>query len=299
MKQNSAQALYKLSESLKEPHVQQRASYTIMIALLAISAWIIGQMIWQPWSSPSVSQWRPVKVTAGSSESAAGIDISELQNSHLFGELNQTAPVVEQPKLQDAPKSRLNVVLVGTVTSSVPEKSLAVIANRGRQATYGINEVIEGTRAKLVQVQSDRVIIDNSGRNETVMLEGLKYSKPEAAPKSNKAETSSTRSQVPAEALEKIRQEIRQDSSKIFQYVRMSQIKQDGDVVGYRLSPGKDKALFESVGLQQGDIAVSINGLDLKDSSVMSEIFKNLSQLTELTLTVERNGQPHEIYIEL
>ncbi|WP_394127355.1 type II secretion system protein GspC [Vibrio hepatarius] len=298
MKQNSAQALYKLSESLKEPHVQQRASYTIMIALLAISAWIIGQMIWQPWSSPSVSQWRPVNVTQSSSESAAGIDISELQNSHLFGELNQTAPVVEQPKLQDAPKSRLNVVLVGTVTSTAPEKSLAVIANRGRQATYGINEVIEGTRAKLVQVQSDRVIIDNSGRNETVMLEGLKYSKPEATPQS-KAETSLTRSPVPAEALEKIRQEIRQDSSKIFQYVRMSQIKKDGDVVGYRLSPGKDKALFESVGLQQGDIAVSINGLDLKDSSVMSEIFKNLSQLTELTLTVERNGQPHEIYIEL
>lgn len=298
MKQNSAQALYKLSESLKEPHVQQRASYTIMIALLAISAWIIGQMIWQPWSSPSVSQWRPVNVTQSGSDSTAGIDISELQNSHLFGELNQTAPVVEQPKLQDAPKSRLNVVLVGTVVSSNAGKSLAVIANRGRQATYGINEVIEGTRAKLVQVQSDRVIIDNSGRNETVMLEGLKYSKPEAAPKS-KAEISSTRSQVPAEALEKIRQEIRQDSSKIFQYVRMSQIKQDGDVVGYRLSPGKDKALFESVGLKQGDIAVSINGLDLKDPSVMSEIFKNLSQLTELTLTVERNGQPHEIYIEL
>jgi len=298
VKQNSAQALYKLSESLKEPQVQQRASYTIMIALLAISAWIIGQMIWQPWSSPSVSQWRPANVTQSDSSSAIGIDISELQNSHLFGELNQTAPVVEQPKLQDAPKSRLNVVLVGTVVSSNAGKSLAVIANRGRQATYGINEVIEGTRAKLVQVQSDRVIIDNSGRNETVMLEGLKYSKPEAAPKS-KAETNSTRSQVPAEALEKIRQEIRQDSSKIFQYVRMSQIKKDGDVVGYRLSPGKDKALFESVGLKQGDIAVSINGLDLKDPSVMSEIFKNLSQLTELTLTVERSGQPHEIYIEL
>lgn len=298
MKQNSAQALYKLSESLKEPHVQQRASYTIMIALLAICAWIIGQMIWQPWSSPSVSQWRPVNVAQSGSDSAVGIDISELQNSHLFGELNQAAPVVEQPKLQDAPKSRLNVVLVGAVTSSNPEKSLAVIANRGRQATYGINEVIEGTRAKLIQVQSDRVIIENAGRNETVMLEGLKYSKPEAATKTH-AETTSTRSQVPAEALEKIRQEIRQDSSKIFQYVRMSQIKKDGDVVGYRLSPGKDKALFESVGLKQGDIAVSINGLDLKDSSVMSEIFKNLSQLTELTLTVERNGQPHEIYIEL
>ncbi|MFM2588514.1 type II secretion system protein GspC [Vibrio sp. TBV020] len=298
MKQSSVQAFFKLSESLKEPLVQQRVSYTATIVLLAISAWIAGQMIWQPWNSLSVSQWQPSSVVQRGGESASGIDISELQNSHIFGELNQTAPVVEQPKLQDAPKSRLNVVLVGLVTSSDPEKSLAVIANRGRQATYGINEVIEGTRAKLIQVQPDRVIIDNSGRNETVMLEGLKYSKP-TEPVDVRPSTSSTRSKISQASLDKIRAELRQDSKKIFQYVRMSQIKKDGDIAGYRLSPGKDRALFDSVGLKPGDIAVSINGLDLKDSSVMSEIFKSVSQLTELTLTVERDGQPHEIYIEL
>ncbi|MDN3684056.1 hypothetical protein QW180_09275 [Vibrio sinaloensis] len=39
--------------------------------------------------------------------------------------------------------------------------------------------------------------------------------------------------------------------------------------------------------------------MDLKDSAAMGEIFQSLSQLTELTLTVERDGQPYEIYIEL
>lgn len=69
--------------------------------------------------------------------------------------------------IQDAPKTRLNLVLVGAVASSNPKLSLAVIANRGTQATYGINEEIEGTRAKLKAVLVDRVIIDNSGRDET------------------------------------------------------------------------------------------------------------------------------------
>ena len=50
-----------------------------------------------------------------------------------------------------------------------------MIANRGTQATYGINEEIEGTRAKLKAVLIDRVIIDNSGRDETLMLEGIEY----------------------------------------------------------------------------------------------------------------------------
>ncbi|MDN3684057.1 hypothetical protein QW180_09280 [Vibrio sinaloensis] len=40
--------------------------------------------------------------------------------------------------------------------------------------------------------------------------------------------------------------------NKFFQYVRMSQVKRDGDVMGYRLTPGKDKALFDSVGLKSG-----------------------------------------------
>ena len=97
----------------------------------------------------------------------------------------------------------------------------------------------------------------------------------------------------------KIRDEIRRDAKQIFQYVRMSQVKKEGLVIGYRLSPGKDKALFDSVGLKSGDIAIAINGQALQDPAAMGEVFRSLSQLTELTLTVERDGQPFEIYIEL
>ncbi|NOH80883.1 type II secretion system protein GspC [Vibrio sp. RE86] len=270
-----------------------------MTMLLAISAWTLGRLIWLPWGEESVSRWEPSRSVQSSETAGKSLDISELQNSHLFGEFKQSAaPVVVQPKVQDAPKSRLNVGLVGLVISSNPDKSLAVISNRGKQATYGINETIEGTRAKLIQVQSDRVIIDNAGRNETVMLEGIKFSKMRTQPEPSKQSTV-TKTQVPQDTLDKIQQEIRKDAKKIFQYVRLSQVKRDGMIVGYRLSPGKDPALFNSVGLKPGDIAVSINGLDLQDSSAMTEVFKNLSQMSELNLMVERDGQSHEINIEL
>lgn len=297
MKHNSINTLIKLGEKFKQQQVQQRASFAVMLVLLTATAWIAGQMIWQPWSTPTVTKWQPTAAAKGELTSSPQIDLSNLQNSHLFGQYQQSAPVVQQPKVQDAPKSRLNVVLVGVVTSSVPEKSLAVIANQGRQATYGLNEVIEGTRAKLIQVQQDRVIIDNAGRNETVMLEGLKFTKPSSPVAETK--NNQIRSTASQDTLEQIRQEIRNDAQTLFQYVRMSQVKRDGEVIGYRLSPGKDKSLFESVGLKAGDIATAINGLDLKDSASMSEVWSNLSQMTELNLTVERNGQSYEIYIEL
>lgn len=296
MKQSGLNTLMNLGESFGSARSQQRMSYLLTISMLVVAAWILGRLFWVPLSSESVAKWQPSKQIA-QPHSSVRLNLSELQNSHLFGRFNEKqAPVVEQPKVQDAPKSRLNVVLVGVVTSSDPNKSLAVVANRGKQSTYGVGETIDGTRAKLVQVQADRVIVDNSGRNETVMLEGLKYSKP--SPQQAQV-TQASRQSVSKGDVEKIRRIISEDPKQVFQYVRMSQVKNNGEVVGYRLSPGKDKALFTSVGLKNGDIAVQINGLDLRDSKAMKEIFNSLSQLTELSLTVERDGQQHEIYIEL
>ena len=220
----------------------------------------------------------------------------------MFGAYNPTTPaVVEQQVIQDAPKTRLNLVLVGAVASSNPKLSLAVIANRGTQATYGINEEIEGTRAKLKAVLVDRVIIDNSGRDETLMLEGIEYKRLAVSAPAPPRTSSSVRGNNPASAEEKldeIKAKIMKDPQQIFQYVRLSQVKRDDKVIGYRVSPGKDSELFNSVGLQNGDIATQLNGQDLTDPAAMGNIFRSISELTELNLVVERDGQQHEVFIE-
>ncbi|MBU2896798.1 type II secretion system protein GspC [Vibrio hepatarius] len=273
---------------------QDRLSIAATVILLALSAWVAGILVWKPLESQSVTPWQPTLLSGGVSKES-GLNIADLQNSNLFGRYQTEAPVVKKKVVTDAPKSRLSVVLVGVVTSSEEGKNLAVVSNRGQQATYGIGETLEGTRAKVVQVLYDRIIVDNSGRNETVMLEGLKYTKdPQPQPK-----TKAIKADVSLDKLEEIRSVIRKDPKQIFQYVRMSQMKRDGEVIGYRLSPGKDKELFESVGLKPGDVATQLNGQNLSDPAAMGEIFKNISQLTELNLTVERDSQSFEIYIEL
>ncbi len=276
---------------------QARLSALATVILLLSAAWFMGQLVWFPYQQPSVVSWQPLGSNSAGLSQQSRLDLSSLHNSHLFGryQADVVAPTV-QPTLKDAPKSRLNVVLVGVVKSSNPEKSLAVVASGGQQTTYGINEVIEGSRAKLIQVQVDRIIVDNSGRNETVMLEGIQYSKPE--PRESKV-SSPRLNQNTKDQLTQIRAEISQDPKQIFQYVRMSQLKEDGEVIGYRLSAGKSRELFDSVGLKNGDVATHLNGQDLRNAAAMGEIFSRLAELTELNLTVERNGQPYEIYIEL
>ena len=280
---------------------QQKLSLITCCVLIAISAWILGQLAWfiEP-AEQSITSWKAQ--ASSSSRPQSTLDISSLQKSHLFGEYNAETPqVIEQPVIQDAPKTRLNLVLVGAVASSDPNRSLAVIANRGKQATYGISEEIEGTRAKLKAVLIDRVIIDNSGRDETLMLEGLEYKRLSVSAPAKPRASASVRGNNPGSAeekLEEIKAKITQDPQQIFQYVRLSQVKRDGNVIGYRVSPGKDPELFKSVGLQSGDIATQLNGQDLTDPAAMGTIFRSISDLTELNLVVERDGQQHDIFIE-
>ncbi|WP_372075239.1 type II secretion system protein GspC [Vibrio amylolyticus] len=285
--------------------LQQRLSLLCCITLLMVSAWVLGKLFWLTLSpEETVTPWR-AQVVSSQNQAQSALDTSSLKNSHLFGVYQQGAKKVEKPVVQDAPKTRLNLSLVGVVASSDDNKSLAVIANRGNQSTYGINEQIEGTRAQLKAVFSDRVIIDNSGRDETLMLVGIDYSnqstdtheiKPVQNSQGNNVANNNASDRVAK--LESIRAEIAEDPQKIFQYVRMSQVKRDGNVLGYRVTPGKEPELFSFFGLESGDIATQLNGLDLTDPEAMSTIFKTISELSELNLTVERDGQNHDINIE-
>ncbi|WED21924.1 type II secretion system protein GspC [Vibrio sp. JC009] len=279
---------------------QSYLSSVVTVLLVASSAWIAGQAIWfGVEDDQSITLWKPQRVTGGRVEQPA-LDLTELKNANLFGVYseNALAPEVAAPVVQNAPKTRLNLVLVGAVASSQPENSLAVISNKGNQSTYGVGEVIEGTRAKLKAVLIDRVIIDNSGRDETLMLEGIEYKKLTDNGRTS-VRNSSDSGNSPVSKLEAIRAEITQNPQVLLQYIRLSQVRnKEGKISGYRVRPGKDRVLFESVGLKNGDIATHLNGEELTDPKTMSKVWQSLSELTEVNLTVERGGQVEEIYIQ-
>ncbi|EMV7291502.1 type II secretion system protein GspC [Vibrio alginolyticus] len=294
-----------LLAQIKSNHytIQAKLSLLLTCLFIAITGWILGKIVWLaiPQSS-EVPQWRPSASSVAASNKGDAIDFNALQNANLFGKYTeQKAAVVEQPIVKDAPKTRLNLTLVGAVASSDANTSLAVIANRGKQATYGLGEEIEGTRATLKAVLVDRVIIDNQGRDETLMMEGIEYKKLSESPQVARAQAQRAEAATSdvGEKLEQIREEIAKVPQSVFKYITISPVKKDGDIVGYRVSPGRDAALFNDVGLQPGDIAVQLNGIDLSDPSSSVQLMQVMSDPQELNLTVERDGQQYDIYIQL
>lgn len=287
---------------------QATLARALTFILMVSSAWLCGQLFWQLISPQgAVERWSPTSVAAGSATATQQeTDIAELLAANLFGEESQATPQVVK-QVVDAPKTSLNLVLVGVVASSDSKSSLAVIANRGSQETYGIGEDITGTRARLSNVLRDRVIIENQGRNETLMLEGLEYKQvadvQAAAAQSRQSNVQGNNpepeSEIDLSDLDAIRSAIAEDPQQFLKYIRLSQVNLDGKLVGYRVRPGRERALFDSVGLQDGDIAVELNGADLTAPSAMGEIWKTLDELNEINLTVERDGQRYDIYLQL
>ncbi|WP_279151389.1 type II secretion system protein GspC [Photobacterium iliopiscarium] len=281
----------------KCPLSLQSVTRLLTYLLVVILAWLLGRLVWsiiEP--SPVVARWQPLAVTVNTSQQQ--LPVNELLSLNLFGRYREnSAPILTKPVKQDVPQTQLRLTLVGVVANSTPSKALAVVTNNGKQNTYGINEVIDNTRATLIAVYNDRVIIRNNGRDETLMLEGLKFTKPSVTAAESQRNTVQANSNT-AE-LAKIKQEILSEPQTLFSYIRLSQVKKDGQIEGYRVNPGKNRILFDQVGLKANDLAVSINGNSLTEPAIMAKLWGELSSATDFTLTVDRDGQLHNIHIEL
>ena len=85
-----------------------------------------------------------------------------------------------------------------------------------------------------------------------------------------------------------MRSELLGNPGKITDYLNISPVRVDGRMTGYRLNPGRNPELFNQLGLVANDLAVSINGLDLRDNAQAMQAMQQVAGATEMTVTVER-----------
>ncbi|MFQ2080209.1 GspC family type II secretion system variant ExeC [Aeromonas veronii] len=263
-----------------------RVTQVAFLALLLMLAQQSAALTWRllTLASPQISQpWQPSAV-AVSGQSNPRLELGEVSRLTLFGKAIPKAQA-KAAVAANAPRTQLNAQLNGVLASSDPAKSIAIIAMSGIQNSYGVGDMIDGTQARIRQVYPDRVIIERDGRDETLMLDGEEYGKP--LPQTNTAPLGSLRSELMA------------DPGKITDYLNISPVQVDGRMTGYRLNPGSNPEFFNQSGLQANDLAISINGLDLRDNMQAMQAMQQMAGATEMTVTVERQGEQFDIYVRL
>ena len=294
----------------KFPH--KKASHLVALLVLIYIAFLTAQLTWMTWPKPTP---QTINQSSFRSSSSYQFDSKDMVSQNIFGNAEQV--LEEQPReiVSDAPETALNITLTGVVAIANDEKAgHAIIESQNKQETYAVGDAVKGTRALIETIFADRVIIKVSGRFETLMLDGIDYSTKVKQPikskgksfnQLKKANTSPTKSikatsdkQVKADLKAK-RRELMEDPGKLLEYIRISPKRVNGEIVGYRLNPGKDPKLFRQMGLRRGDIATSINGYQLTDMKEAMAAIGELRNATSATIVIEREGQTLDVLFSL
>jgi general secretion pathway protein C len=282
---------------------QQRLNFWLSGVFVLLFCWLLAKLSWQLLPVPKAE---PI-AAAVTASTAVAPDLKSLLAASLFGKASATREVAPVVAPSSAPKTSLNVKLTGVVSvAGKPELGSAVIESQGAELTYGVDDKIEGTSATLSQVYEDRVLLKVSSRFETLMLDGIEYRQMAAENASiqevdyqAQPEPMMDGPQPSVEELADVRKEMMSEPMKFFDYIRASPQYRNGQLYGYRVTPGKDPELFERMGLKANDVAVEINGTALNDMQQAMMVMNELREATQASIKVERDGQTRDIVFSL
>jgi general secretion pathway protein C len=95
-----------------------------------------------------------------------------------------------------------------------------------------------------------------------------------------------------------LREILSENAARLQDIIRPAPHVQEGQIVGFRVNPGRDRAAFEALGFQPGDVVTDVNGTVLDDVSQGLQIFQSLGESTQANVTVLRDGVPQVIVID-
>lgn len=264
------------------------------LAALALAALIVVELarialslLGGPVKSP-----QPVVTRAVQPHQRPGIDVQSLVSAHLFG------VAVADSSTQDpanAPLSSANLVLAGTIATQDPRHGIALISDGGPSKVYAVGDNVNG--AKLHSVYLDHVILDRAGTLETLLLPRL-LAGSAPAPVVRRSMGADPRTVA---AVDNIRRLVEKDPGILDQVMRTvaSYDNVAGRLRGFRAYPGRNRAIFNKLGLKPGDLVTAINGTLLDDPQRSQEVFNTIQTSNQVTVTVERGGQKQDISLNI
>lgn len=258
-----------------------------IVFCLAI-AWQLVQMTWlllerEPEQAAQVSP--PPAALANAPRNT--VNVQAIANAHLFG-----SPQVATADASAAPQTQMNLVLAGTWASGDPAKGFAFIGESASTARmYAVGKAVRSGTV-LHSVYPDRVILDNNGKLEALVL-------PRLATGNLAAAVARPAPRATNQITENLRRMAESNPAAFSEVVRPQPVFANGVQRGYRVYPGRNRQQFAKLGLQPGDLVLAINGTPLDDPQRGMEIFNTMGSSDRVVVTVERNAQSQDLTLNM
>src|SRR5271155_4169070 len=253
------------------------------LAQIAIFAFV------KPVKSP-----QPVPTASAPRPQHPALHIQNVISAHLFG-VAAVNGGAQDPA--NAPQSSANLLLAGTIATQDPKRGVAIISDGGGPSkVYSVGDRVGG--ASLHSVYLDHVILDRSGALETLQL-------PRQLLAGNRGPAAAMRrpgaDPRTAAAVDNIRHMVQQDPGILDQVMRTvaSYDNSAGKLRGVRAYPGRNRQIFNKLGLKPGALVTAINGTPLDDPQRSQDVFNTIQTSDHVTVTIERGGQRQDVTLNI
>jgi len=270
----------------------------VSLLLVVVIAWQLARIIWMLVPGPSAGD--PVAAPASELVTTAQGDSSAnaqaIVAAHIFGIADAEPDAAFQPVVEDTSNlsdTRLtNLSLKGTIAATSAEMAVAIIADgNDEEKIYTIGDPVT-SGANLHAVYADRVVLNENG-----VLTNLKLPKDFPAGSNTIARRDTTIATRATRNSQSIQAVVAQNVSKLADVIRPTPYFVNGQQQGYRVYPGRNRQQFAALGLRPGDLIKDIDGQALSDPTQAMQIFQSLDSADQVSVTVERNGQPQVIVL--
>jgi general secretion pathway protein C len=274
-----------------------RANEHLPLAVSVVAVVLIGyylaRVFWLLYPAAPAAPWQPPEPSQQVAQIATGpADNSAIAATHLFGEASTGAPELTGDAALNAPDTSLSLQLRGAIAADNPKTAHAIIADAsGNEHVYFTNASLPGG-ATVQQIQADRVILSRAGQLEVLRL-----------PREGQGARSSGRTTPttfrPPDVEANVQELVAQKAAGFLDIVRPQPFMPNGQLKGYRIYPGPNRQQFAALGLRAGDLVTEINGVALNNPAQGMEVFRSLGDASQITVTVERDGQPQVLSLNM
>ncbi len=235
-----------------------------------------------------------------------------IADQHIFGEvkIEPVAVVEKKPEIikkEVVAPTKLNLKLHGIVAYKSKGGFALISASNGPQKVYSKGETIqEGVIVS--DILPEKVVLDNLGKTEELLLPVNKVTPSSRRrtnniplrnvplPGSESQQKKLIRSPLAtansaAPNLSKLREDIISNPTKLMDVVRPSPAIVDGQFIGFRIRPGKQRKMFNQLNFRSNDIITEVNGIVLDDQNKGAMVLSELSQAANISVKVKRGNQ--------
>lgn len=261
--------------------------------------------------------------TVGKNNRAKPVDINAMLSWHLLGKADEVAAnsVINEPLSaqatgregieEGARESRLDLRLRGIIASTIDGLGHAIIEYKSKQQVYAVEDKLPVSgRVILAKVMADRVVIDNRGTYELLVLfeESALSSQLPAVPKPSPSGPANPggvraidkRGDAQTTALaQSYRQKLYQNPQALADLVRISAVREEGVLLGYRVAPGADREQFTQLGFKTGDLITSVNGIALTDPANTVRLYQLMRSAGEAVFDLQRGNEQFTVTVAL